>query len=122
MRKALVISTIMVVSAFCISLIALADDFSDQFLRGAIKGAATGAAASAGSGGKAGTGAAIGAGVGIFSDMLFGAMDKSKSSASTQSAGLPPEDAYQRGFQQGFTNGYQQGYQQGYSEALTRTE
>ena len=122
MRKVLVILTVVVVSAFCLNLATFAEDFGDQFLKGAIKGAATGAAASAGSGGKAGKGAAIGAGVGIFTDMLFGAMDKSKTEAPVQSAGLIPEDAYQRGFQQGFTNGYQHGYQQGYNEALTKRE
>ena len=122
MRKVLIILTIVAIGAFCINLATLADDFGDQFLKGAIKGAVVGAAASAGSGGKAGKGAAIGAGVGIFSDMLFGAMEKSKTEAPVQSAGLGPEGAYQRGFQQGFTNGYQQGYQQGYSEALTKTE
>ena len=122
MKRILLVSIIIAISTFSITLAALAEDFSSQFLKGAIKGAATGAAASAGSGGKAGKGAAIGAGVGIFSDMLFGAMEKSKSEAPVQAAGLQPESAYQRGFQQGFTNGYQQGYQQGYDVALTKTE
>jgi len=122
MKKALGILTIVLIGAFCISLAAFAQDFGDQFLKGAIKGAATGAAASAASGGKAGKGAAVGAGVGIFSDLLFGAMEKSKTEAPVQTTGLVPEDAYQRGFQQGFTNGYQQGYQQGYSEGVAKTE
>lgn len=121
MKRILVILIILVVGAYLIPA-TLAEDFGDQFLKGAIKGAAVGAAASAGSGGKAGKGAAIGAGVGIFSDMLFGAMDKSKQEAPVQSAGLVSEDAYQRGFQQGFTNGYQQGYQLGYSDGLSKTE